>query len=104
MMAATARPVGVAVSMPSRKRATGSTLDKVGDGAGDVGDRAAEPVDGRDRDGVAGAGVVEHRSQAGGRFRRTGEFVGENPIVSTPAAVGATSCASRSWPMVLTRA
>ena len=57
MMAATARPVGVAVSIPSRKaRATGFRAHRITYGASDFSDRATEPIDGGDDNTVAGTG------------------------------------------------
>jgi len=44
MMAATALPVGVEVSIPSRKAQQDSALTEFGAGAGDFGDGSAEPV------------------------------------------------------------
>ncbi len=58
-----------------------SALTEVGDGAGDFGDRTAQPVDGRNHEGVAGAGVVEHGRKSGPvGSSQSGEFVGEYPI------------------------
>jgi hypothetical protein len=82
-----------------------SALDKFSDGACDFGDGAAEPVDGGDNYGVAGAGVVQHRGQTRAGCFADPESTSVNALsVSTPAAVRAASCASRSWPVVLTRA
>lgn len=65
MIAATARPVGVAVSTPSRKarnvirRSSRSAI-----GPGDFGDGSAEPVNCGDDNGVAGPRIVQHRGEA----------------------------------------
>ena len=57
-----------------------STFTKRSDGAGDFGDGASQPVDRGDNYGVAGPGVVEHRSQPrSGCLGRSGELVGEHP-------------------------
>jgi hypothetical protein len=82
IIAATARPVGVAVSMPFAQCAQqDSALTKLGNNAGDFGDRAAQPIDGGDHHGVTGTGIVEHRHQPRPvRFRRTRQLVGEHPI------------------------
>ncbi len=81
MIAATARPVGVAVSIPSRMAQQDSALAKIRDGAGNFSNRSAEPIDSGYDDGVARPGIVEHRSQSRSRgFRRAGEFVGEHPL------------------------
>ena len=81
MIAATARPAGVAVSTPSLKAHCDSALTKLGNGTRDFGDGAAGPVDRGDDHGVSGPRVVEHgngsRPCCGGR--PAGEFVGEHP-------------------------
>jgi hypothetical protein len=49
-------------------------------GAGDLRDATAEPIDRTDDEGVACAGVVEHRSHPWpGCLDCTGEFVAEDP-------------------------
>ena len=63
-MAAIARPVGVAVSTPSRKTQRDSPFAEIGDGAGDLGDGSAEPVDRGNDHGVSGPGIVEQRDQS----------------------------------------
>lgn len=79
-MAATARPVGVPVSMPSRKaRNRDSTFTELGDSASYFGDGTPETIDGGHDHGVALAGVVQQGRQARPvGVDRTRELVGEN--------------------------
>ena len=41
-----------------------STFTEIGDGAGDLGDGSAEPVDRGNDHGVSGPGIVEQRDQS----------------------------------------
>jgi hypothetical protein len=106
MMAATARPVGAAVSIPSRKaRATGFRAHRISNGASDFSDRATEPIDGGDDNSVASTGVVEHgRQSRTGSFGRAGELVGKDSFCVDADAGERGQLRSRSWPVVLTRA
>lgn len=55
--------------------------------------------------GFADAVVVEHCTEPRpDRVRSLGELVGKHSIVSMPATASAIGLASRSWPVVLTRA
>ena len=82
IIAATARPVGVAVSIPSRKaRKRIPCSTEFSDGPRDFGDGPAKSVNGSNHHGIAGAGVVEQGRQArAGCSRRTGELVRKYPI------------------------
>ena len=106
MIAATARPVRVAgVNAFAQGAQRNPALTKVDDRAGDLGDRAAEPVDRSDHHGVAGPGIVEHCGQPGRAVLAEPESLWVNiRSESSPAALSATSWASRSWPVVLTLA
>ena len=58
-----------------------SVLTEIGDGAGDFGDGAAQPIDGGHHHGVAGPSVVQHCRQPGTRdFGRPGEGVGKHAL------------------------
>ena len=58
-----------------------SAFGKLGDGAGDLGDRAPETVDRANHEGVFRPGVVEHCRQPGpGGLGRSGQLVGEDPL------------------------
>ena len=79
MMAATGRPAGVAVSIPSRnarnviRRSPRSAIVRV------TRRRIAEPVDRSDHEGVTRPGIVEHGCQTWtSRISRAGELVGEH--------------------------
>lgn len=81
MIAATARPVGVAVSIPSPDGSQeDAAVAEIGDRTSYLGDRSAEAVDSGHDDGIAGAGVVEQGRKAGAvGASAAGKGVGEDP-------------------------